>query len=116
MNRPITFLAASLLLSLLATSSPAAEKPNIVMILTDDQRWGDLSIHGNTNLATPHIDRLAQDGARFESFYVCRVCAPTRAEMLTGRFHARTGVRGVSTGQERLNLDEKTLPEYLKEA
>jgi arylsulfatase A-like enzyme len=80
-----------------------------VVILADDQGWGDLSIHGNTNLSTPHIDSIGREGALFEKFYVCAVCAPTRAEFLTGRYHPRGGVRGVSTGAERLNLDEKTI-------
>ena len=54
--------------------------PNIVMILADDQGWGDLSINGNSNLSTPHIDRIGQSGAMFDRFYVCPVCSPTRAE------------------------------------
>ncbi len=83
--------------------------PNVVVILADDQGWGDLSLHGNTNLSTPQIDSLARDGAMLEHFYVNSVCAPTRAEFLTGRYHARGGVRGVSTGQERLNADEHTI-------
>ncbi len=93
-----------------------AAPPNIVMILTDDQGWGDLSVHGNTNLATPRIDSLAKDGAMFSRFYVQPVCAPTRAEMLTGRYHPRTGVRGVSRGEERMNTDESTLAEMLNAA
>ncbi len=84
-------------------------RPNILVILSDDQGWGDLSVHGNTNLSTPNIDSLARDGAIFDHFFVCAVCAPTRAEFLTGRYHARGGVRGVSTGAERLNLDERTI-------
>lgn len=94
----------------------SAEHPNIVIFLADDQGWGDLSVHGNTNLSTPNIDSLARDGALFESFYVCSVCAPTRAEFLTGRYYARGGVRGVSTGQERLNLDETTIAETFQAA
>jgi arylsulfatase A-like enzyme len=86
-------------------------RPNILIILADDQGWGDLSINGNKNLSTPHVDSIARDGALFDRFYVCAVCAPTRAEFLTGRYHARGGVRGVSTGAERLNLDEKTIAE-----
>src|ERR1019366_8125062 len=78
----------------------AAKSPNIVIILADDQGWGDLSVNGNTNLSTPHIDSLARDGAIFDRFYVCAVCSPTRAEFLTGRYHTRGGVRGVSTGAE----------------
>src|SRR5437660_10662954 len=94
----------------------AAERPNVVVILADDQGWGDLTANGNTNLATPHLDSLATDGARFERFFVCPVCSPTRAELLTGRYHPRGGVRDVSTGGERLNLDEKTLADAFKAA
>ncbi len=99
-----------------ASAAPARKRPNIVVILADDQGWGDLSIHGNTNLSTPNIDSLARDGALGERFFVCAVCAPTRAEYLTGRYHSRGGVRGVSTGAERLNLDEKTIAQTFKAA
>ena len=101
---------------LAAITSHAAQPPNVVVILTDDQGWGDLSLHGNTNLSTPHIDGLARDGCRFENFYVCQVCAPTRAEFLTGRYYPKTGVSGVSRGQERLNADETTLADLFRSA
>jgi len=104
-------------LTLWIYAGPAlAAKPNIVIILTDDQGWGDLSVTGNTNIATPNIDTLARDGATFEYFYVCSVCAPTRAEFLTGRYHPRTGVSGVSRGQGRLNFDESTIADLFKAA
>ncbi len=93
-----------------------AARPNVLIILTDDQGWGDLGIHGNTNLSTPHLDSIAKQGASFQNFYVCQVCAPTRAEFLTGRYHPRTGVSGVSQGQERLNADETTLANVFKAA
>ncbi len=92
------------------------KRPNILVILADDQGWGDLSINGNTNLSTPNIDSIGREGAIGEQFYVCAVCAPTRAELLTGRYHARGGVRGVSTGAERLNLDETTIAQDFKRA
>ena len=92
------------------------DRPNVVVFLADDQGWGDLSLHGNVNLDTPNIDSLARDGAMFERFFVCAVCAPTRAEFLTGRYHPRGGVRGVTTGAERLNIDEKTIAETFKAA
>jgi arylsulfatase A-like enzyme len=94
----------------------AAERPNIVVFLADDQGWGDLGIHGNANLRTPHLDSLATAGAAFDRFFVQPVCSPTRAEFLTGRYHPRGGVWNVSTGGERLNLDEKTLADELKAA
>lgn len=101
-----------------AVAARALERPhpNVVVILTDDQGWGDLSLNGNTNLSTPNIDSLAKNGAMFDRFYVCPVCSPTRAEFLTGRYHPRGGVRDVSTGGERLNLDEKTIGDIFKDA
>lgn len=97
-------------------NAAGARRPNVVVILSDDQGWGDLSVHGNPHLATPNIDSLAREGALFQHFYVCAVCAPTRAEFLTGRYHARSGVRGVSTGAERMNADEVTIADTFKAA
>lgn len=94
----------------------AAERPNLVILVADDQGWGDLSVHGNTQLRTPHIDSLSRDGVTLDRFFVSPLCAPTRAEFLTGRYHPRTGVRGVSTGLERLNLDEKTIADAFRAA
>lgn len=103
--------------ALAAPAAPASQKrPNIVVVLADDQGWGDLSVHGNSNLATPNIDSLARDGALMERFFVCSVCAPTRAEFLTGRYHPRGGVRGVTAGAERLNLDETTIADVFNSA
>lgn len=89
-------------------------RPNVILILTDDQGWGDLSRSGNTNISTPHIDQLAADGAILDQFFVQPLCAPTRAEILTGRCYRRTGVKGVSLGAERLNLDEVTIADLFK--
>lgn len=97
-------------------AQPNSTRPNIILIVADDQGWGDLSIHGNTNLHTPNIDALAQEGARFRYFYVSPVCSPTRAEILTGRYHARGGVRSTSSGGERLDLDETTLADIFNAA
>ncbi len=92
------------------------KKPNIVLIMSDDQGWGDLSVNGNTNLSTPNIDALAKNGAVFENFYVQPVCSPTRAELLTGRYATRLGVHRTSAGGERMNLNETTIAELLKQA
>ncbi|MCA9164661.1 MAG: sulfatase-like hydrolase/transferase, partial [Planctomycetales bacterium] len=94
----------------------AAEHPNVVIVITDDQGWGDLSLHGNENLRTPNIDGLAQAGAQFERFFVSAVCSPTRASLLTGRYHLRCGVTGVTRGGERMNLDEVTIAELFGSA
>jgi arylsulfatase A-like enzyme len=93
-----------------------AEKPNVIIILADDQGWGDLSVHGNSNLSTPHIDALSAAGATLENFYVCAVCSPTRAELLTGRYHFRGGVYSTGGGGERLDLDETTIGEVFQAA
>jgi len=92
------------------------DKPNIIVILTDDQGWGDLSVHGNTNLSTPNIDRLAAQGMSFDRFYVAPICSPTRAEFMTGRYNPRTGVKSASRGEERIDLDETTVFEDFKAA
>ena len=101
---------------LLAECATVPEQPNIVVVLTDDQGWGDLSVHGNRNLATPRIDSLARDGAQLQHFYVSPVCSPTRAELLTGRYHPRGGVYGTSARAERLDLDERTIAETFRAA
>ena len=92
------------------------KKPNIVLIMADDQGWGDLGSSGNTNLNTPNIDAIAKYGVSFENFYVQPVCSPTRAELLTGRHFPRTGVYSTSAGGERMDYDETTLAEILQKA
>jgi arylsulfatase A-like enzyme len=100
----------------LATAADSNRRPNVVVILSDDQGWGDLSLNGNTNLSTPQIDSLASHGASFDRFFVCPVCSPTRCEFLTGRYHPRSGVYSTSAGGERINLDEKTIADSFKAA
>lgn len=113
----VPVVVAALLLCMLPLVARAAQaKPNILIILTDDQGWGDLSVHGNTNIRTPHIDSLARDGARFDRFFVSPVCSPTRASLLTGRYHPRMGVYGTSRGQERMDPSEVTLGDVFKAA
>ena len=107
-------IAATFLL--FATAIAHGEKPNVIVILTDDQGWGDLSLSGNENLSTPNIDSLAKDGAFFNRFYVSPVCSPTRAEFLTGRYHQRSGVYSTSAGGERMDLDEVTIADSFKSA
>ena len=118
MKRETYIRAAALVVAslLMTQGQTVAAPPNVLIILTDDQGWGDLSLHGNTNLATPHIDALATAGAQFAHFYVCPVCSPTRAEMLTGRWHPRGGVRDVTSGGERLDLDETTIADIFHNA
>ena len=90
--------------------------PNVILIISDDQGWGDLSLNGNLDLTTPNIDRLGETGVQFDRFYVSPVCSPTRAEILTGRHHVRGGVFSTSRGGERLDIDEETMAEVFKTA
>jgi len=98
------------------TESISETKPNVIIILTDDQGWGDLSSSGNTNLSTPNIDELAETGISFDRFYVSPYCSATRAEMLTGRYYVRGGVSSATSGRERLDLDETTISRVFKDA
>jgi len=91
-----------------------ARRPNVVVILTDDQGYGDIHSHGNDKIDTPNLDALAASGARLERFFVSPLCAPTRAGFLTGRYYPRTGVSGVSGGAETMRSEEVTIAEVLK--
>lgn len=105
------------LLASLSLAAPAgSRRPNIILILSDDQGYGDFSCHGNPHLKTPHLDQLAAGGVEFSRFYVHPVCAPTRAGLLTGRYHLRSGVHGVTTGRETMRTEELTLAESLRGA
>ncbi len=112
--RLLRLLAAFLLAPFALLTAATPRPPNIVVFLADDAGWGDYGINGNRLARTPNIDSIGRDGAQFDRFYVCAVCAPTRAEFLTGRYHPRGGVRGVSTGLERLNPDERTIADAFK--
>ncbi len=109
-------LVVLLILAASACSDESTPRPNIVIILADDQGWGDVSYNGNSNIATPNIDRIAAQGVKLNRFYVSPVCSPTRAELLTGRFHPRSGIAGTSAGAERMDLDEATLAEFFQAA
>jgi arylsulfatase A len=106
----ILCLLSSFVLQHASFSAP----PNILLIITDDQGYGDFSIHGNPHLQTPHLDKLGRDGVRFDRFNVNSFCAPTRAAVLTGRWPLRTGVHGVTHNKEAMKASEITLAEALK--
>ena len=119
LNIYLIFIILSLALVITSCSQPMKDsersRPNIILIVADDQGWGDLSINGNQYLSTPNIDKLANSGATFDRFYVSPVCSPTRAELLTGRYHVRGGVYSTSAGGERLDLDETTFADIFKQ-
>jgi arylsulfatase A-like enzyme len=98
------------------TRQTAGRPPNILLIITDDQGYGDLACHGNPFIQTPNLDRLHDESARLTRFYVSPVCAPTRASLMTGRWNYRTGVVDTYAGRAMMHGDEVTLPEILARA
>lgn len=105
----------TVLLGLLLALAAAAAPPNIVLIVSDDQGWNDVSFHGG-EIRTPNIDRIAKEGVELDRFYVCPVCTPTRAGMLTGRYPIRFGMqRAVCRPFLEVGLppEETTIPEML---
>lgn len=107
------FLAASTLLAGCASSESWA-KPNIVLVITDDQGYGDLGCHGNPIIRTPNMDALHAASVRFTDFHVDPLCAPTRAGLMTGRYAFRTGVTAAFAGRSILRREETTVAEILK--
>ena len=94
----------------------STHRPNVILILTDDQGYGDVGVHGNSLLRTPNMDRLAREGVRIKEFYVTPLCSMSRAGLLTGRYNHRTGVLWPFMGGEVLRHREVTIAEALKEA
>jgi arylsulfatase/arylsulfatase A len=94
--------------------SRTMKRPNIIIILTDDQGYGDYGVMGNPVLKTPHIDRLCREGAQMSNFYVSPVCAPTRACLLTGRYNYRTRVVDTWVGRAMMEPAEITIAELLR--
>lgn len=93
-----------------------SKHPNVLFILTDDQGWGDVGIHGNDLIRTPTMDSLYKSSVVLDRFMVSPLSAPTRASLLSGRYHLRTGVSSVSSGLENMDPSETTLAELYREA
>ena len=100
----------------LRSAAATDDRPNVLLILTDDQGYGDLGCHGNEKIRTPHLDRLAGESVEFTQFLVCPNCSPTRASILTGRYNYRTGVTEVTRGRHLMHADELTIAEVLGNA
>jgi arylsulfatase A-like enzyme len=105
------WLAGWLMLAPAATAY--AQRPNVLVVMTDDQGYGDLGAHGNPKIKTPNFDRYVKESVRLKNFYVSPVCSPTRASLLTGRYNYRTGVVDTYLGRSLMHPDEVTLAEML---
>ncbi len=92
------------------------EHPNVVLILTDDQGYGDLRCHGNDKIMTPNLDQMYKESVRFTQFYTSPLCSPTRASLMTGRYEYRSGIRATVGGRSLLRPDEFTVAEIFSAA
>ncbi|MFN7920931.1 MAG: arylsulfatase [Bryobacteraceae bacterium] len=97
-------------------TSRSRRPPNVLIFITDDQGYGDVSLHGNPVLQTPNLDRIGREGMQFTQFQVCPVCSPTRSSLMTGRYNYRTGVVDTYLGRSMMHPDEVTMAEYLGKA
>ena len=91
-----------------------SERPDVILVMTDDQGWWDLGVYGNRYVESPTIDKLAAEGVRFTHFYCSPVCSPTRASFMTGRHYQRSGGFDTYMGRQALQLDEVTLGDLFK--
>ena len=103
------------ILSCPVVSALGAAPPNVIVVMTDDQGYGDLSCHGNPIFQTPHLDRLHSESARFTDFHVAPMCTPTRGQLLTGLDAARNGAINVSSGRTLLRAGLPTIADVFAE-
>ena len=111
---PALVLAAAALVALTGcggSGDPGQARPNVIVILTDDQGYGDLSAHGNPILKTPNLDKLHNESVRFGDFHVASVCTPTRGELMTGLYSLRNKAGMVPAGRNLMRRDVSTMPE-----
>jgi arylsulfatase A-like enzyme len=97
-----------------AVQAPGQRRPNVILIMTDDQGYGEIAAHGNPVIKTPHMDRLHEASVRFTDFHVDPTCSPTRSALLTGRYSTRTGVWHTINGRSMIDPDELTMAEVFK--
>ncbi|WP_425639876.1 arylsulfatase [Algoriphagus yeomjeoni] len=109
-----SFIILLLFTSQVTFSQQTTKSPNVILIITDDQGYGDLGFTGNPHINTPTLDAFAAESVRFTNFYVSPVCAPTRASLMTGRYSLRTGVRDTYNGGAMMASSEITIAELLK--
>ncbi len=123
-DQPIRWQAfGALVVPILLAALPGCEsspgrgdaRPNVIIILTDDQGYGDMSAHGNPILKTPNLDRLHDESVRLTDFHVAPVCTPTRGELMTGLYALRNKAGMVPAGRNLMRRDIPTMPEIFKE-
>lgn len=112
----VKLLPCIIFFAVISTPASSQIRPNIIIIITDDQGYGDFGINGNPHVKTPVIDKFARESVVFNNFYVTPVCATTRSELMTGRYSLRTGIRDTYNGGATMASGEITIAEMLKTA
>ncbi|MEC7726846.1 MAG: arylsulfatase [Planctomycetota bacterium] len=107
MKHPLLALSALAAFS----AAAAAQRPNVVLVITDDQGYGDLGAHGNTKIRTPNLDALHAESVRLSNYHVDPTCSPTRSALMSGRYSTRTGVWHTIMGRSLMAAEETTLAE-----
>jgi arylsulfatase len=113
---PCLTLALALANHSRATELQLPPRPNLILVMTDDQGYGELGCHGNPILRTPNLDRLHRESVRFTDFHVSPTCSPTRCSIMTGRHEFRSGVTHTILERERMSLKATTIAQVLKSA
>lgn len=108
-------LIAVVLLMFAALPAIAGDRPNVILIMTDDQGYGDIAALGNPVLKTPNLDKLHSESTRLTDYHVDPTCSPTRSALLSGRYSTRTGVWHTINGRSLMHGDEYTMAEYFKD-
>lgn len=116
MRRTLPFAVFSFILLSICTSFAADRSPNVVVVITDDQGYGDLGFTGNPRIKTPHLDKLAGESVWLEDFHVAPSCSPTRSSMMTGRWTNRTGVWHTFFARAMMYEDEVTIADHFQAA
>lgn len=113
----VMFLAFTLVQeSLCVFGATPGDRPNVVLVITDDQGYGDIAAHGNSMIKTPHLDELFQQSVRLTDYHVDPTCSPTRSALMSGRYSTRTGVWHTIMGRSMMSPAELTIAEVLKSA
>ncbi|MDA7511411.1 sulfatase-like hydrolase/transferase, partial [Verrucomicrobia bacterium] len=113
MRNPIFASSFFALLSVLASQAVGAERPNVLLILTDNQSFYELSCHGHPHVRTPRIDRFAKESVDFVNFHAPPFCSPSRALLMTGRYAMRSGIHNTIGGVSILHQDDETIADAL---
>ena len=113
MRRTLSLLTFFISLSVFAKDLPFGSKPNVILMITDDQGYGPIGKHGNPWIKTPNLDKLHGQSTRFERFLVSPTCSPTRAALMSGRHPMKNGITHTILERERMALSTVTLPQVL---